>query len=220
MMPSVKVNQIDEWMEQATEALTHTRYFEAERLCLRALRAARRARDYERLARICLPLQESRRQRLMMAQDARDGITVISTPFDDDFEFQPGCYLIDPLLVAADARRLRHMGLDREIPIAVLAREPLTQTGLQPIASLGEVVVRTKVRPPKNRAQPSLEWFNDAMEALGDAAIDEIDPALKGERLVDALIDRLDAVPEHENLHQRLGDAAREAAHALAEGTP
>ena len=35
------------------------------------LRRGFEARDYERMARICLPLQEARRQKMQLAQDAR-----------------------------------------------------------------------------------------------------------------------------------------------------
>jgi len=204
-------DKIDELMERASDALVHTRYFEAERLALRALHAARKAGDFDRLARICLPLQEARRQRLMLAHDVKKTVRVIDRPYDPATDLQPGCVLFQPPLVAADARRYRIECLERDIPVAVLCREPLTQTRLQPLAALGAVVVRTKVRPPKRVDQPDREWFIDAMERLGDAAIDEIDPALVGVRRVDALLDRLDAVPDHEKLHQRLADAAHDA---------
>jgi hypothetical protein len=209
-------HQIDELMEQATAALQRTDYFEAERLCQKALIQARRLRDYERLARICMPLQEARRQRLSQALDARGPVAIINTPYDENFVPGPGCLIVDPMLVAADARRLRLRALERRVPLAILCREPLTRSGLQPIVALGEVVVRAKVRPAKKHDRPSKEWFIEALEALGDAAIDEVDPALEGERLVDAYLDRLDAVPDHEKLHQRLADAARAAAHLLA----
>ncbi|MFN3311207.1 MAG: ABC transporter permease, partial [Thermomonas sp.] len=42
-------------------------YFAAERLCLEALELAHKACDYERMARICLPLQEARRQKRDLA---------------------------------------------------------------------------------------------------------------------------------------------------------
>lgn len=208
--------QIDDLMERATKALVGMLYFEAERLALKALHLARGLRDYERLARITMPLQEARRQRLILAHDAAEQVTLVDEPLAEDAPINPGCFLVQPMLVAADARRLRTAALINDIPVAVLCREPMTDLGLQPIVALGEVVVRTKVRPPKNPEKPDKTWFIDAMEALGDAAIDEIDPALVGERLVDAVLARLDAVPDHEKLHQRLAEVARETARLLA----
>jgi hypothetical protein len=217
-MPSTTPQQIDDLMERASRALVATDYFQAEELALRGLLAARRILDFERMARICLPLQEARRQRLQQALDVAVSVRVVnSLPADDSAAIEPGCVLVVPMLVAADARRLRECALSQRVPLAVLCAEPMTQTRLVPIAALGQVVVRTKVRPPAQLAKPSKSWFQASMEALGDAAIDEIDPILQGERRVDAILDRLDAVPDHEKLHQRLADACRAAAHQRAQ---
>jgi hypothetical protein len=205
--------QIDEWMESASSALAETDYFAAEEAALRALLAARRASDFDRMARICLPLQEARRQRVLLATEASPRVRIVdSLPADEHEPVAPGCILVVPMLVAADARRLRERAARQRSPVAVLCAEPVTQTGLLPLAALGQVVVRVKVRPPAQMSRPSKAWFLDSMEALGDAAIDEVDPILRGERLVDAFLDRLDAVPDHEKLHQRLADACRAAA--------
>jgi len=216
-MTTVKPEQIDQLMERASEALAETRYFEAERLALQALRAARKARQYDELARICLPLQEARRQRMLQAIDASADVRVVNEPFDEEsLELEPGCYLVEPQLVGADARRLRARALEDQVPAIVVCREPTTQLGLIPIVALGDSVFRTKVRPPKNPDSPDKTWFVDAAEAIGDAAMDQIDPELEPERLVDALLVALDAIPEHEKLHQRLAEAAKEAAKHLA----
>ncbi len=60
---------IDELMERASLALARTDYFGAERTCLRAIARAVAASDWERAARMCLPLQEARRQKRMLAID-------------------------------------------------------------------------------------------------------------------------------------------------------
>ncbi|MHC4996015.1 MAG: hypothetical protein ACYTGQ_13285, partial [Planctomycetota bacterium] len=62
--------QIDTLMEEASEALAHTDYFRCEKRCLQALALARDDNDYERYARILLPLQEARRLRRQAAADA------------------------------------------------------------------------------------------------------------------------------------------------------
>jgi hypothetical protein len=58
---------------------------------------------------------------------------------------------------------------------------------------------------------PSLAWFVEAGEALGDEAIGQVAVTLSAASRVDALMDRLESVPHHEKLHQRLEEACREA---------
>ena len=61
-MANSAARDIDAKMEHASEALARCEYFLCERLAGEALGAAREKNDFERLARICLPLQEARRQ--------------------------------------------------------------------------------------------------------------------------------------------------------------
>ena len=68
---STAEERIDHLMEQATDALTGTRYFECERLALEAMTLAHSARDFDRMARIVMPLQESRRLRRQLASDVK-----------------------------------------------------------------------------------------------------------------------------------------------------
>ena len=62
-----------------------------------------------------------------------------------------------------------------------------------------------------------MEWFTGAMEALGDWAIESLDPEMDVEKRVDMLLARLDAVPDHEALHEVLAETCREAQEAVAE---
>jgi hypothetical protein len=55
------------------------------------------------------------------------------------------------------------------------------------------------------------------MEELGDWVLGTLDPELEITRRVDALINTLNAVPEHERLHLALADACRQAAATAAE---
>jgi hypothetical protein len=207
-----KIAQITQIMEKAQAALQRNAWFEAERLAARALDAARTQRAFGLMARILLPLQEARRQRLQLAFDAAgaNGITIVESPFDEEFRPQAGCYLVQPPMVGADARRLRLAALEQQVPVAVLCREPLTRARLCPIVAIGQVTIRTKVDPPKTPARPTLAWFAAAMEALGDAAIETLDTGLS--------IARLDAWPDHEKLHQALAEACRRADRAIAAG--
>jgi hypothetical protein len=62
--------QVEELMERASGALGRMEYFQAEELSLKALLRARGRDDFERMARICMPLQEARRQIRQIALDA------------------------------------------------------------------------------------------------------------------------------------------------------
>lgn len=210
-------NSVQQMMERAQAALHRNQWFEAERMAQRALEMARAGRDFTLMARIALPLQEARRQRLQLAFDANN-FRIVDEPFGEEVRVDPGCYLVQPPLVGADARRLRLAAFEQEVPVAVLCREPITKLKLCPIVTIGQLTIRTKIDPPKHWDHPTLDWFVAALEALGDAGIETLDRGCDPIRLVDALLARLDATPDHEKLHQELAHACREAARAIAEG--
>lgn len=226
--------KIDAIMERASVALVERRYFACESLCLDAMELARRDRDYERMARICLPLQESRRLKRDLAADSRQ-IFVIDDQLPKATKLQAGCYLVRPPRVGLDGRMLREMADRRETPIIVVTREPTTRDGLWPVVAIGPITLRTKVAPPvpgagkkrgtkKNGVQsrhaddspecaiPPVEWFLAACEALGDAAIAGVDAARSPAARVEHLLMRLGSLPDHEKLHQALAAACAEAA--------
>ncbi|MHC4948099.1 MAG: hypothetical protein ACYTG1_07540 [Planctomycetota bacterium] len=208
---SAKAELIDDLMEKASRSLAATSYFEAERLALKGLDMARQVADYERMARIVLPLQEARRQRLQLALDTGE-VSILGEPVTEESVIEPGCHLVQPPLVGADARRYRLAALAAEVPVAVLCREPHSQIGLIPVVAISPgTTVRTKVRPPRDAEAPDLAWFVDSMEAIGDWAIESIDPETEIFKQVDAILDRLDAIPDHEKLHQALAEACRDA---------
>ena len=64
-----------------------------------------------------------------------------------------------------------------------------------------------------NECTPKLRRLGllDAIEALGDWAIQTMDPQRAPERYLDELLSRIDAVPEHQGLHQCLKEACRTA---------
>jgi len=204
-------------MERAQAALQRNHWFEAERLSHRGLEMARSSRDFMLMSRITLPLQEARRQRLQQAFDV-GSLRIVDESFGEEIRVETGCYLVQPPLVGADARRLRLAALEQEVPAAILCREPVTKLKLCPIVAIGQVTIRTKVDPPTPWERPSLEWLAAALESLGDAAIETLDMRCDPIRLVDAILARLDALPDHEKLHQALADACKAAATAIAEG--
>ena len=101
-----------------------------------------------------------------------------------------------------------------------ICREPKTQLGLCPIVAIGQVTIRTRIDPPRSWDKPTLAWFIEACEQLGDAAIETLDRMADTARQVDGLLERLDAVPDHEKLHQALAEACKEAAAAYVGLTP
>lgn len=210
MSRSPKHEQVSEMMERAEAALRRSQWFEAERMAQRSLEMARRGNDFASMARIVLPLQEARRQRIQRALDSKK-LFVLEGDIHDEMALVPGCYLVQPPAVGADARRLRLAALRREVCVAVLCREPRTRLGRCPVVAIGQITVRVQVNPPKNWDKPDLRWFIETMETLGDTAIDSLDTGLELDRQIDFLLNALDAVPDHEKLHQVLEAKCREA---------
>lgn len=204
--------KVDELMESAEKALRGSKWFEAERLAQRALELARAADDWALMARIVLPLQEARRQRLQSVLTPKAAVKFVEGEVPEDVAVTPGCYLVQPPAVGADARRMRLAALRQEVPVAVLCREPRTRMGLCPVVAIGMVTVRTRIVPPREWEKPDAAWYAEAMEQLGDAAIAMLDTGFELDRQIDFLISALDAVPDHEKLHQVLADVCREAA--------
>jgi hypothetical protein len=230
--PAAPGGQIDEAMDKASKALVQTRYFEAEALCLRALERAHRARDYERIARIVLPLQEARRQKRLLAADSGRSV-IVDSPKALRAAPATGCYLIQPPLVGIDARGLRERADAKKVPVLVVTREPMTLAGLWPVvaATVG-LSIRIRIPPPfplqrietgwtrDNLTEPPpANWFLEAADAISREGLKKVDPTDAAAWRVDDLLVLLEAHPDDELLHQALGDTCREAlAHPLPDG--
>ena len=230
MTSEAAANPIDSLMERASLALAETRYFDAATLCTEALRQARAADDFGRMARICLPLQEARRWIRQTALEAAP-VRPIASVRDLPDPLLPGCYLFQPPLVGVDARQFRHQAWERGVPVFVLCREPMNREGLWPIVGVGETVARVRIDPPAvvERADGpdrpptgdrivgpiTPEWFSHAGEAMGDRAILDAQRAAEPDDppvwRVDDYLDRLEACPEHEKFLQALARACRAA---------
>jgi len=201
MSQATRQQRIDEYMERASEHLSHGRWFDAETAANEALKLARAAQDFARAGRIVLPLLESRRQRLQLALDV-PGVTCICELWPEGASFKSGCYLIAPPLVGADARRLKLLSLEQKVPVAVLCREPRTMLGLCPVVTIAPgATIRTRVDPPDDEDDPDPEWFARTLEDLGEFAVSSLDPGLSNLRRLDTLLLRLDAHPESEAIH-------------------
>ena len=226
--PTQQQARIDEIMEQASAALVGRDYFLCEKLSVQALRRAHALHDFDRMARILLPLQEARRQKRDMARDAGT-VCVVNDQLPTGRKLVAGCYLVIPPRVGIDGRLLRDAADEKRVPVIVIVREPVTREGLWPIVAVGPITVRTKVSLPtvteakkpssKKKAAPKEgelleeppppDWFIDTCEALGDAAIGQISADAPAASRVDQLFLRLDTVRDHEKLHQHLADTCR-----------
>ena len=203
--------RLESMLTRTDAALKQSAWFEAERLALKAMEAAREACDFELMARACPPLLEARRNRVQMALDV-PGKTRVLDEIEAEPKIQSGLVMVQPPAVGADGRRLRVAALHEETPLLVVIREPLTRLGHCPIVAVGRITVRAYVDPPRSEKNPSAKWMMSALNSLGEAAADSMvereDPAAN----VAALLARLDSVPEHEGLHEMLAEACRVAA--------
>lgn len=211
------VAKVDQLMEQASEALARTDYFECERLAADALELAHQAADYGRMARIVLPLQEARRNKRLAAVDSGK-LIILTERVPPRSEIETACYLVEPPLVGADGRELRERADEEGVPVFVIVREPRTQLGKWPVVMIGPVTVRARIDPPAHPDGPDLAWFEHAGELLGEEVLDQIDPDAPAPARVDQLSDALATVVQHERLHQALEAACREASAAVASG--
>lgn len=210
-------DRIDELMEEATLSLTSGRYADAERMSLEALQLAHQALDYERMARVVLPLQEARRLRRQQSSDVKKvhrlaSYAELEAYLTGNKAIQPGCYLIEPPLVGADGRELRERALAEDISVFVVVREPETRLNQWPIVMVGPVTVRTRLSPPK---KADVSWILQAGEALGDHALAQIDPTDDAVARVEHLLELLSTVLDHEKLHQALIATCQEAHAAI-----
>lgn len=216
MAKAAKAMRIDELAASAQKALRANSWFEAERLALRSLELAYRDRQWAAMATAILPLQEARRQRAQRAID-EDVVRVVESGIPEDPRVEPGVYLIQPPQVGADARRLRLAALHREVPVLVVCREPTTRIGEVPVVAVGPVTVRAKVQPPPKKGY-TMPWLLSSLRALGDSAIEGLDTGLEWHRQLTYLLGALDAITDHEELHQVLHDTCVKAAAAGVRG--
>lgn len=202
-------------MEKASTALVGNDYFACVTLSRRALEKAHEARDFERMARIVMPLQEARRQIRQLAVDAGYQGELSALPGRGD-EVRAGCWLLTPPLVGMDARFVNELAQTKRTPVMLVTREPTTRSGEWPIVGVGTGepqprVVRVKLAPPEGGVV-TLAWFQAAQERLGDEALARVDRSQPAAHQVEDLLELLEAVPDHEKLHQGLEAACRAAA--------
>lgn len=228
MSTASQTKKIDSQMERASSALAQMDFFQAERIAASCLKLAHNTGDFERMARICMPLEEARRQKRLAAIDTANTVVRSTLPRGHN-KLEPGCCLIQPPLVGADVGALRLKADRRGVPILFVTREPLTRAGKWPIAAVTPVplTIRAYIDPPEpleriessptkdnGESVPTISWFLKAIDALTDAAIAKLKCDDPPAWQVADLVDCLDALPESDLLHQKLAAACQEALHA------
>lgn len=203
---------LQEDLALASKALSEGRVFDAEKLALTVLEAARSVSDFTTMADTLPVLRDARAARLEAAIAVSDELKRLEARPEEDDVVEPGCYLIEPPLVGADARALRLAALAQQVPVATVCREPLTEMKLRPIVVIGRITVRARVLPAADDANPDMAWFLTAMNEIGETAIESVDTGTLLLKQIDALLDRLDSIPDHSRLHDALEAICRVAA--------
>ena len=242
-MPT-QARDVDAIMEDASQALSRMDYLSCETFCLKALSLARRAKRWPVYARILLPLQETRRQRRMIAAAGviRLGSAALEgTPQQwlDVIGPRGGCVLLTQPHTASDARRLlalagagrRHIEVllaDSDVSadswtirsfegpgVSYVVAAPPPQWRdcwlghLADEAAAADARITNLAKPPVGKARMGpADFFIDASEQLGDAAVAQVTQSLGDPTRIDLLEQRLACVLDHEKLHQCLAEAA------------
>ena len=207
-----RTKQIQGQIDRALEATRDESWIVAEANFLKALTASRGRNDWQGMIEIVEGLRVARRGIRRKAL-VRGTVRILDESVTETMDFSPGRYLVQPPLVGADARRLIQFSRERNIPLAVVCREPRTRAGLVPIVAIAPgTTIRDQIEPPANEAKPTTAWFKGALEAIGEAALETIDPSEEVTRRVDRIIGCLDAIPDNEPLHVKLAETCEEAA--------
>jgi len=217
---------LDTIMESASQMLAQMDYLACEARCLEALHIARSQKNWSYYCRILLPLQEARRQRRMIA--AEGAIRIGSASLEGDMPewletHQVGCFVLTAPHSTDMARQLEAFARVGRKFCNVLFAEVTPAEGDWTLRShAGPEVVCDVPAPPAEMVDRWLvddkkvsgtfsaaDWFIDASESLGDAALATVNDSLTGEARVLALDRCLEVFNDHEILHQKLAAAAR-----------
>jgi len=226
--------QLDALMEQASADLARMAYLPCEAKTIEALTLARESGAWAEYARILLPLQEARRQRRMIAAEGQirlGSATLSGGPRQWLDACKAGCLCLTHPHTRHDAAETAKLVLERELYVEVLyADSSVGETswtlrawaGPEPPVSVTLPAppqawvdrtwsIGTEAPPAPGRpAQNPADWFLNAAEALGDAALERVDLSdpPRPEQVAE-LEACLEVVADHEILHQTLASVAR-----------
>ena len=223
---------IDQIMECASDALRRMNYLECESLCLQALAEVRSQSNWVYYSRVLLPLQEARRQRRMIAAGGvvRLGSTDLPAAMSKWPDNKPdGCIVLTDPHKAQTAQQLEADARQQRRHIEVLFADCQSFEETWTLRSYQGPEVSCDVAAPPvdwldcwlaptpppseqsvKNAFRAADWFLNSAEALGDAAMAQIDASANAQVRVEALEQCLHVVSDHEILHQKLGEAVRE----------
>lgn len=208
-----KKHKVEVQITKARAALESGRIVESERISAEAMRETHQLREYGFMIDAIEVLRSARSARIDQACRNRS-ITRLSTYEEIDplitgkRSIEPGCYLIEPMLVAADGRELRECALAQESAVFVLVREPETELGRWPVVVVGPETVRVQIDPPK---PISARWMREAVQALAFEAIDRLRTDTEIDTRVDAVLALVETVVDAIPLHDELLGVCRAA---------
>ncbi len=212
-------------LSEAQRALSDARWHDAADAAQRAVRDARTSERFDALADASeLAARAHERIHAAAVEASGEGALIAARDTDLPDPVPPGCYLLQPPMVGADAARFRALAREARVPVVVLAREPLTRASRWPVVSVGDVILRVRVEPPRGVQRVAgrmtgddypgpapLGWFLAAHARLGDAALERIDPDEHPHHRVDDLLEFASALPDHAGIARALAETAREA---------
>lgn len=183
----MSIQTINELMEEASQALVEVNYITCEKKCLQALNLAFEIKAFDVYARILLPLQEARRQRRQLAEDA--GVFILNgekLPASSILKAHPtGCLMLTtPPYSEQDTTELQKLAFEDGYMVEILLVDP----------------------------EQLKAMFLNQLELNGDTALVNLPEELAGEDLIKALQDVVKKVGDHEIAHQRLAQAAHQLA--------
>lgn len=237
-MPDQAISDLDATMEEAGAALAQMDYLTCETLCLQALAASREQKNWAAYGRILMPLQETRRQRRMIAADGTIRLGTASLEGSPEHwldQCDTGAIVVTHPHDAKLAAKLATAARQRRQYVEVLfagsdANEerwtlrsfagPATTCEIDapPTAWIDAWLPAEKVAASATTTEPATTatginpgtWFIDATERLGDAALENLAGRSPDESLIQALEESLLVVVDHELLHQRLSSVVKQ----------
>lgn len=232
---------LDATMRRASAALAKMDYLACESLCVEALAVTRQARQWAQYARVLLPLQEARRHRRMIAAEGTlrlGSASLAGAPADWLDDLAPGCIVLTRPHTAEEAHALVQVSRQRQLFVEVLWADSAVGDDTWQLRSFeGPKVHLACGAPPRDwrdrfvhsdpggqsyaphPVSPALrpaDWFIDATEALGQAALANVRQPPDTVACLEALEECLHVFADHEIIHQRLGDLARNLARRVS----
>ncbi|NJL30574.1 MAG: hypothetical protein HC898_02480 [Phycisphaerales bacterium] len=187
---------LDELMEKASVALSAREYLACEAMCMQALELARGKSDWAYYARILLPLQEARRHRRTLSAEGFIRLGILAADLETiekALPDQPFCLVLTHPGSVEMARRIQTISRENFRFAQILWADNAIQADHWVLRSMGGVSVEAKLQSPPaswcgrwlnpceqveaDSHQPARkpgDWVIDAVEALGDAALAQV----------------------------------------------